>query len=161
MAGLENVTFNGLTFGIDRDTGNLAYLSSAATGPILIAADGPGGLLDLAYPLPAFAPMRLGSEHSQARVVPSPDGVLITWEALGPSRLPGHSPRRPGKVRAEVRIRPAGDGRSVILSCRIENHSEAAVEQELFPDFHGLIPLAGEGADGIAPAPRGRLSLCG
>src|SRR5207248_3233349 len=37
----------------------------------------------------------------------------------------------------------AGDGRSVIMSCHIENKSGASVRQELFPDLWGLKPIAG------------------
>lgn len=49
-----------------------------------------------------------------------------------------------GRVAATVRMRAEPDGASVLLSCTIENQSDLAIPQVLFPDIDGLIPFAGE-----------------
>jgi len=134
-------TLNGLELGVHDQTGNLIYLSHPATGRILESAPDSAGLLDLAYPVDSFAPMRLASRFSKARVMKGTNGVTITWDVLGPSR--SNFPLPSGKVSAQVQIRSAPDGRSVIVTCRIENQSNAAVPQVLFPDLHGLKPFSG------------------
>jgi len=136
------VRLQDLDIGIDEETGSLVSVSSAPTGLLLEAPAEAAGLLDLAYPVKSFAAMRLASRFSKAQIVQrSPEEVWIEWEKLGASRsnlaLPG------GRVSATVTIRAASDGRSVILRCHIENGSEAAVRQELFPDLWGLKPFAG------------------
>jgi len=142
QAEVVNVRLQGMEIGIDEETGSLVSISSPATGLLLQAPPEAAGLLDLAYPVSSFAAMRLASRFSKAHVVQrSPDEVLIEWSKLGASRpnlaLPG------GSVSASVTMRAASDGKSVIWSCHIDNHSEAAVRQELFPDLWGLKPYAG------------------
>jgi hypothetical protein len=132
---------NHLEIGIDEDTGSIIFLGSDVTGPMLEAEPQSAGLVDVAYPLPAFGPLRLASRFSNARVEREGKGLTIYWEALGPSRSNFELP--PGKVSAQVTIRPADDGRSVILDCHIENHSSAPVPQILFPDLWGLKSFAG------------------
>jgi len=141
QAEAQAVTLNGLELGVDDQTGSLIYLSYPATGRILESAPDSAGLLDLAYPVDSFVPMRLASRFSKARVVKGINGVTIIWDALGPSR--SNFPLPSGKVSAQVQIQSASDGRSVILTCRIENQSSAAVPQILFPDLHGLKPFGG------------------
>jgi hypothetical protein len=46
-------------------------------------------------------------------------------------------------VSAVVEIQAAQDGRSIIFTCLIENHSGAPIPQILFPDLWGLTPFAG------------------
>ena len=65
--------------------------------------------------------------------------MVVSYRALGASRPQLRLPK--GEVSAEVAFRAADDGRSVIWTCHVENHSDGTVEQELFPDLHGLIPL--------------------
>lgn len=133
------VNFNGLDIGIDRETGSLLQLSSSSTGVILKASAETAGLVDLAYPVESFIPMRLASRFSRAEVAQEKNEVVITWNALGASR----SNLTDGKIYAQVRIRAADDGRSVIMTCRIENKSAVPVPQVLFPDLWGLKPFAG------------------
>jgi hypothetical protein len=135
------VTFNGLDISIDRETGSLLQLSSASTGIILNTSPESASLVDLAYPLESFAPMRLASRSSRAEVVQEKDRVVVTWTALGPSRSNFALPE--GKIYAQVTIWGADDRRSVIMSCRIENNSANPVPQVLFPDLWGLKPFAG------------------
>jgi len=138
---VRSLRFNGLDMGIDEQTGSLIYLSFGATGPILEAPPEAAGLLDVAYPVRVFTPLRLASRFSKARVVKEGDGVSIVWDILGPSR--NSFPLPQGKVSARVSIQAARDGRSAILSCRIENHSSQRIPQVLFPDLWGLKPLGG------------------
>jgi hypothetical protein len=130
-----------LEIGLSQQTGSVVYLSYPATGVILDATRGPASILDVAYPVTGFLPLRLASRFSSAHITRQEGAVTITWDRLGPSRSNVALP--PGKVSAQVTIRAAGDGRSVILTCRIENHSTAPVTQILFPDFFGLKPFDG------------------
>jgi hypothetical protein len=135
------VTFNGLDISIDRETGSLLQLSSSSTGVILKTPPETAGLVDLAYPLESFTPLRLASRFSRAEVVQEKKQVVITWSALGPSRSNLTLPD--GNVYAQVTIWAADDGRSVIMTCRVENNSTVSVPQVLFPDLWGLKPFAG------------------
>jgi len=139
--GVYRTLLNGLDVGVDEQTGSLVYLFYPATGAILEAAPEKAGLIDLAYPVDSFTPMRLASRFSRAHIAKEGNGIVITWDSLGPSRRNFMLPT--GKVSAQVTIRAAEDGRSVILACRIENKSAAPVPQILFPDLWGLKPLAG------------------
>lgn len=132
---------NGLEIALDRETGCLVHLASEATGAILTAAEGRASLLDAAYPVASFHPMRLGCRNARASVSQDSGGVAIEWKQLGPSRpnlLPGGA-----LVSARVTIRAAPDGRSVIFSARLRNDSTAPVPQILFPDLAGLRPFHG------------------
>ncbi len=139
--GTHRLRINELDLGVDEKTGALIYVAYPATGVILESPADAAGLLDLAYPTRSFIPLRLASRFSQARVTADGGGAVITWEALAPSRT--NVPLPNGKVFAEIRIRPASDGRSVVLTCRIENRSSNPIPQVLFPDFHGLKPFDG------------------
>jgi hypothetical protein len=140
--GTLKVTLNGLEMSIDRETGSLLLLSSSPTGTLLEASPEKAGLIDLAYPVDSFTPMRLASRFSRAEVTQDGNSVVITWKALGPSRSNLALPA--GNVYAQVTIRPAPDGRSIIMTCRIENDSIVPVPQILFPDLWGLKPFAGK-----------------
>jgi hypothetical protein len=135
------VTFNGVDISIDRDTGSLLLLSSSPTGVILQASPEGAGLVDLGYPVESYTPMRLASRFSRAEVAQEKNAVVISWNALGPSRSNFTLP--PGRVFVQVTIRAADDGKSVIMTCRIENKSTVSVPQILFPDLWGLKPFAG------------------
>lgn len=134
-----SVTINGTRLGLDPRTGGIRSICHPELGQVL-AANGAAGLLDLAYPIEAFAALRLSSSFSEARVRTSTSGVEIVWEKIGASRqiaLPG------GQVTARVDIKPAPDGKSLIIACRIDNLSKGPIPQVLFPDLRGLLPFAG------------------
>ena len=115
----------------------LAELRKAGT---LLAADSDSsGLLDLAFPLADYVPMRLATRFSVATFRELPDGVAITWEELGPSRTHVKLPK--GSARATVTLTAAPDRRSVVMKCRIENRFSQPIPQILFPDFAGLRPV--------------------
>lgn len=135
------VVMNGLELAIDKESGCLLYMASEATGAILSAAPEDASLVDAAYPVPSFYPMRLGCRKAQASVSHGGGVLTIEWKQLGPSRpklLAGAA-----EVRARVTIRAAPDGRSVIFTCRISNDSPNPVPQVLFPDLAGLRPFHG------------------
>ena len=135
------IDLNGLQIVLDEKSGSLLRLSYPDVGTMLEAEPGRGGLIDLAYPVPDFEPLRLATRFSEgAEVRVSDEGVEIAWKALGPSR----QFKLEGRVAATVRLRKHNDGRSVVMSCTVENHSPVAVRQVLFPDFSGLRPFAGE-----------------
>jgi len=133
------LALNGLELGIDQGTGSIVRLACPATGAILEGAPASAGLLDVAYPVEAFMPMRLASRFSRANFVKDAKALTIRWDRLSPSRT--HVPLPEGRVSAQVTIQQATDGRSVIMTCRIENHSDAQIPQVLFPDLWGLKPI--------------------
>lgn len=130
---------NGLRFVFDPGSGGLLELEYEGL-KLLEAAPGRASLLDAAYPGHGFEPLRLGTRYSRdARVEVADGGIAITWQTLGMSRA--FEPK--GSVAASVLIRPAADGRSVTLKASMENKSELAIPQVLFPDLSGLRPFAG------------------
>src|SRR5262245_36476535 len=60
---------NGLTIGIDEETGSILYLAHPDVGVILQVNPQAASLLDVAYPVNAFVPLRLASRFSKARIV--------------------------------------------------------------------------------------------
>src|SRR5437879_5375385 len=105
-AAILKTRLNNLELGIDDRTGGIVFLSYPPTGVMIETSPESAGLIDLAYPIEAFAPMRLAARFSQARVVKEVNGVTITWDALGPSR--SNFPLPQGRVSAQVTIRAAG-----------------------------------------------------
>lgn len=132
---------NGSEFIFDADTGGLLKLSRPGVGVLIDATKERSSLIDLAYPIPGFEPLRLATRFSQgAQITLTNNGVEIRWERLGPSRSRFAVA---GNVSASVRFTSAPDGQSVILSASVHNRSTNAVRQILFPDLMGLIPVGG------------------
>lgn len=133
---------NGVGLTIDPDSGALLALRyNGAT--ILDAASEHASLLDAACPGQGFEPLRMGVRYtSGARVKVSAHDILISYDMLGASRPVSIT----GRVSAEVRIRAAEDGQSLVLSARMDNHSDAAIPQIVFPDLSGLRPFGGREA---------------
>ncbi len=130
------LTLNGLEIAFDDQTGGIRSMRYAGVGELLSARGESAGLLDLAWPIPEFVPLRLATCFSRARINRSDVGVTITYDPLGASRTSFRLPS--GGVKAVVTIRAAGDRRSTVFRCRIENRSGAQVSQILFPDLRGL-----------------------
>lgn len=140
-ADVVKARINGLELAFDGETGGLLEMRDPRVGTFLKTSSAEAGLIDLAYPIPDFEPLRLTTSFSRgAKFTTDRDGVTITYEKLGSSRDFGP----PGRVAARVMFRAAPDGQSVILQCAIENKSQTAVRQVVFPDFKGLLPFAGE-----------------
>ena len=141
VAETHTTTLNGLEIGVDKATGSIVRLACAPTGVMLQAQPGSAGVLDLAYPIPQFVPLRLASRYSGARILSEPKALTIIWDKLGPSRDSLQMPE--GNVSAQVKIMAADDGRSVVMTCKIENKSKAQISQVLFPDLQGLKSFEG------------------
>ncbi|MGI8965935.1 MAG: hypothetical protein ACR2H1_07590, partial [Limisphaerales bacterium] len=132
-------TLNGLEIVFDADTGGLLRLTYPGVGNILEATHERSGLVDLAYPVKEFEPLRLATRFSRgAKITQSSNAVEIHYEKLGVSR---NRFEMKGNVSATVRLAAAPDGRSVILSCKVQNQSTNNVRQILFPDLMGLRPM--------------------
>ena len=148
---------NGLKIVLDERTGSILSLTYPGPGEMLRTTPEYASIVDLAYPLPQFEPLRLASRFSAgARITKAADGVTIHWDRLGASRTAFPVP---GSVSATVTLKAAADKKSVLMACRIENHSGNAVRQVLFPDFLGLLPFAGPAQTEFrsgGPAERGR-----
>jgi hypothetical protein len=138
-AAARKVTFNRLEIGIDDKNGAIVSLSYPGVGEILATEPEAAGLLDVAFPLANYVPMRLATRFSCAIIEENARGVTISWPELAPSRT--HVSLPPGSVNARVTISAAPDGRSVLLRCRIENKFAQPLPQILFPDLFGLRPL--------------------
>ena len=134
-------TLNGLDITIDGTTGSITRLEYPGVGEILKAAPDRAGMVDIAYPVKSFEPLRLASRFSLGPKITATDReIVLVWPRLGASRdcFPVE-----GDVSATVRLTAAGDGRSIVMSCEIVNDSENDVRQVLFPDLAGLQPIAG------------------
>lgn len=131
---------NRLKITLDEDTGGIVKLQYDGTGTMLESSPQRAGMIDLAYPVERFEPLRLASRFSRGvKITQTKDSVTVEWERLGASR----GFELPGNVSASVSWRAAPDGRSVILTAKVTNHSPRSVRQVVFPDFAGLRPFAG------------------
>ena len=134
-------TLNGLEFTFDGGNGSIVSISYPATGIMLKSTPDSAGILDLAYPLKEFEPLRLASRFSKNVQITKSDGtVTIHWPELGQSRL---FTSFQGKVTATVILKEDPDGKSVSMSCSIDNQTNHTVPQVLFPDLSGFIPFNG------------------
>jgi hypothetical protein len=144
-ASAENVdvtaTLNGLKVVLDGQSGAIRRLDYPGPGTILEADAAEAGLVDAAYPIEQFEPLRLAARHSRGAVIEKSDGrVVIRLGRLGPSR--GHF-KVDGDVSATITLQADTDHRSVILSCDLENRSQRSLRQVVFPELRGLLPVAG------------------
>ena len=100
--GTVEADLNGLKVVFDPKSGSLRRLAYPGVGAMLEAAPGRGSLIDLAYPVPDFEPLRLAPRFSEAAEVRvSERAVEVTWKELGPSR----NFTLEGRVAATVRLR--------------------------------------------------------
>jgi hypothetical protein len=164
-------TLNGLHLTIDAKTGSIVGMSYPGVGKMLEASAEQASIIDLAYPIKELESLRLASRYSEGtKIQRTADSVTITWDRLGMSRkvdvsvqttagvklsydgksgtyswvpVPSSAYDMCGKVSATVAIKAAPDGKSVIMTCSLDNQSKNSVRQILFPDFYGLLPLAG------------------
>jgi hypothetical protein len=143
------VTLNGLRIELDGETGGILSLEYPKVGRMLSTEAGTASLVDLAFPLGDYVPLRLGTRHAKAEFDVKPDRVVITWPRLAPSRSDVKLPE--GSAVASATLAAAPDGRSVILTCRIDNRFDVPIPQILFPDLEGLRP--------IGPAETTRLTM--
>ena len=141
MAKTVEATLNGLTIKLDSETGGILKMSYDGPGTMLEASPDETGMIDLAYPIKEFEPLRLASRFSSgAKIDITDDSLTVSWGKLGASRT--NFPLS-GDVRATVRFKAEPDGRSIIMTCEVDNKSDIAVKQVIFPDFYGLVPFSG------------------
>ncbi|MBR4749170.1 MAG: hypothetical protein IK083_06340, partial [Abditibacteriota bacterium] len=82
-----SASLNGLELEIEKGTGSIVSLSVPGQGKILDARSEAASILDLAYPIPEFEPLRLASRYSKdAEIRVTDKEVTIHWERLGASR---------------------------------------------------------------------------
>ena len=139
--GLSEFSLNGLHFAIDNKSGSILRMSTADIGNVLDASPDQAGIVDLAFPIKKFQPLRLASRYSEnAGIKISAREATISWENLGASR----NFDLPGSVAVSVHLQAAPDEKSVVMTCSIKNQSRLTIPQVMFPDLMGLIPFAGE-----------------
>jgi hypothetical protein len=136
-----NATLNGLKITLDARSGAIRRLEYPGPGTLVDAEATEAGLVDAAYPIPEFEPLRLAARHSSgATIEKGADRVVIRLAKLGPSR--GNF-KLEGEVAATVTLRADPDGRSIVLSCELENRSPRPLRQVIFPELRGLVAVAG------------------
>ncbi len=142
FAATVEAELNGLKIGIDPDTGGLVKLDYATVGTLLQASPPRAGMIDLAYPIERFEPLRLAAKYShRAKITQDKSSITIEWDKLGASR----DFDLPGDVTASGTLQPAPDNNnSIILTAHVENHSPTSVRQMVFPDLAGMQPVAGK-----------------
>lgn len=135
-------TINGMQITIDSNTGSILRLTYPGPGTMLESAPEAASIIDLAYPVKDFEPLRLASRYSdKAKITTGTDSVTIHWDKLGLNRT-GFSVS--GSVAATVRLSAHPDGKSIIMTAHVENNSDNDVRQVIFPDLSGLLPFEGE-----------------
>ena len=140
-SGVVEATLNGLQFVFDEQSGSILRMYYPATGVMLETTPDSAGIVELAFPVKEFEPLRLASRYSNnARITKGKDVVTIQWDELGASRS---FARFQGKVNATVTLREEADGKSISMSCSIKNNSDHNVPQVVFPDFSGFVPFCG------------------
>lgn len=138
-ASAASVLLNGLQLDFDDDTGTLVRMSYPSAGVILAASKEESSILTVSCPAKGLAILQCEPRLSKATIQKGKDGVTVTWAALQANR---NSPdASAGKVKAQVAFRAAPDGRSIILSARVENGTQRELPQILFPDLRGLRPF--------------------
>jgi hypothetical protein len=142
FGGTTSQNINGLQITVDANTGSILKMAYPGPGIMLDSVPGRAGIIDLAYPVKEFEPLRLAPRFSSGvKITRRVDSITIHWDKLGPSR--GNFPVA-GNVSATVRLSAHPDGKSIIMTAQVENNSDNEVRQVIFPDFPGLRPFDGE-----------------
>ena len=143
FAGGNNVkaNLNGLEIEFEKYSGSIVSLSYNGVGHMLDTEVQEASVLDMAYPITKFEPLRLASRFSKNAKIDITDKlVTITWDKMGASR----DFELEGYVKAVVRMEALEDGKSILMTCEIENNSPVPIKQVIFPDFMGVLPFCGE-----------------
>jgi len=140
-AATVSASLNGLKITLNKSSGAILRLEYPGVGLLLEADAGEAGLVDAAYPLPEFEPLRLNARCSSgAEINQTSERLTVRIAALGATRS-GFVVD--GQVSAEVTMRADPDERSVVLSCEVVNGTQRAIPQVIFPDLRGLVDVAG------------------
>src|SRR3954471_10512860 len=82
-ADVVKATLNGLEFVFDAQSGSIVGLQHAGTGTMIRTSPDSAGMIDLAFPVREFEPLRLASRYSKnARITVVPGTVTIHWDEL-------------------------------------------------------------------------------
>src|SRR5262245_8036284 len=100
QAAARKKVINGLEIGVDEKNGGIVSLRYPGVGGLLATETEAAGLLDLAFPLASYMPMRLATRFSHAAIEETGQTLTITWPELAPSRT--HVSLPPGSVSARV-----------------------------------------------------------
>src|SRR6476620_11222962 len=80
-------TLNGLQFVLDAQSGSILSMSYPATDVMLQSSRDSAGIVDLAFPVKEFEPLRLASRFSKNVQITKEDRkITIHWLELGASR---------------------------------------------------------------------------
>ncbi len=132
---------NGSRLVFSRTNGVLLSLTEPEGNRLIDTVPALGGLIDLACPLKEFGPFRLAARFSRGcKFEVNATAITVRYPRLGGSRT---DVDWNGRVAAAVTISAHEDGRSLVFEAEVENHSLIHLPQILFPDFGGLLPLAG------------------
>ncbi len=139
-------TLNGTRFTFCEETGALVSLWNEGCGEIVKNGR---GLIDIAWPVKYdYETLRADpcGKHKPCRPVITGDDKQITlyYPELAMNTVMPELDCLKGGVSATIYLTAWKDGRSIGLRCHVENHSDNAVRQVLFPDLSGLQPIAGE-----------------
>ncbi len=111
---------NGLRITVDDGTGSIIRMEYDGT-TLLESGVKDASVIDLAYPIPDFQPLRLASRYSKApHITVTDDSLVIGWDSLGSSRE-YFTPE--GRVAATVVFRAMDDGRSVSPVMNFKNET--------------------------------------
>jgi hypothetical protein len=157
--------FNGLKVGVRRDNGDIVHLDYPATGQIMEALFDSSGLLEIEVeprtkdqpskqrldlinrPSPVLSnsgSLVLSSSASQVHLTQDGPDLNLVWDELKPGASDTRLAALAGKVSVKVTLRPAPDGRSLVMSCSVQNRSKQNLRMLRFPDLHRLQPFHGD-----------------
>lgn len=146
---METVTYslNGAALTFSAEKGTLVSICHPGCGEILCQGN---SLVDVAWPVKYdFETMRAAAggklpRSSRPEILFDGQCITVHFEQLAQNTITEDLDCLKGGVEAWVTIEAADDSTSLLMRCRVKNHSQTAVRQVIFPDFDGLVPVAGE-----------------
>lgn len=135
------IELNNTQIDLDEHTGGILRMQHGGPGVIVQSDVDHAGMIDMAYPVEHFEPLRLANRFSTISAIEASENqVRILYDNIQPSRAWYHMD---GRVCAEITIRAADDGKSLIFNCHLNNNAGCDIRQIVFPDFVGIEPFAG------------------
>ena len=144
-----SANLNGVNLVFSEETGILTRMGSKRSGDIIKKG---AGIIDVAWPLKEdgykFEALRASADGKMKDGTKpvfdiSESEVSVSWERLATNTVMPHYDSLDGGISATVSFKADEDGQSLIMSCSVTNNSDTQVRQVLFPDFRGLLPVAG------------------
>lgn len=151
MSELVHFELNGTQLGFHKASGTLVSIVHPACG--MIMRDGKCGI-DVAWPAKFdYEILRAGARyHAHVRQADLPaaqyeytgDILTVTIPKMPVSLAVPPMSCLDGGIEGRLTFKASPDGASIVMSCRVCNHSATPVRQVIFPDFDGLLPIAGQ-----------------